>query len=207
MTIKLTTGDLLEQRVDAIVNAVNTVGVMGKGIALQFKRKWPGNARAYEAACKRKEVVPGKMFVFDNGGLLEPKFIINFPTKRHWRQPSRMTTSTPALSTWSRRSSASTFVRSQFRRSVAETAVSIGMTSGRELKPRSRGFPTSTCGCSRQTLSRPTALDVTRQIRLFGKLKLQNCAPIPGLPAVGFFACRDSVRGGRPTCISSAQIG
>jgi O-acetyl-ADP-ribose deacetylase (regulator of RNase III) len=90
MTIKLTTGDLLEQRVDAIVNTVNTVGVMGKGIALQFKRKWPANAKAYEAACKLKEVVPGKMFVFDNGGLVEPKFIINFPTKRHWRQPSRM---------------------------------------------------------------------------------------------------------------------
>ena len=89
MTIKLTTGDLLAQRVDAIVNTVNTVGVMGKGIALQFKRKWPANAKAYEAACKRKEVVPGKMFVFDNG-LVEPKFIINFPTKRHWRQPSRM---------------------------------------------------------------------------------------------------------------------
>jgi O-acetyl-ADP-ribose deacetylase (regulator of RNase III) len=90
MAIKLTTGDLLEQRVDAIVNTVNTVGVMGKGIALQFKRKWPANAKAYEAACKRKEIVPGKMFVFDNGGLVEPKFIINFPTKRHWRQPSRM---------------------------------------------------------------------------------------------------------------------
>jgi O-acetyl-ADP-ribose deacetylase (regulator of RNase III) len=90
MTITLTTGDLLAQRVDAIVNTVNTVGVMGKGIALQFKRKWPVNAKAYEAACKRKEVVPGKMFVFDNGGLVEPKFIINFPTKRHWRQPSCM---------------------------------------------------------------------------------------------------------------------
>jgi O-acetyl-ADP-ribose deacetylase (regulator of RNase III) len=90
MTIKHTTGDLLEQRVDAIVNTVNTVGVMGKGIALQFKRKWPANAKAYEAACKRDEVVPGKMFVFDNGGLVEPKFIINFPTKRHWRQPSQM---------------------------------------------------------------------------------------------------------------------
>jgi len=90
MPIKNTTGDLLEQRVDAIVNTVNTVGVMGKGIALQFKRKWPANAKAYEAACKRNEVVPGKMFVFDNGGLVEPKLIINFPTKRHWRQPSRM---------------------------------------------------------------------------------------------------------------------
>lgn len=90
MTIRLTMGDLLTQRVDAIVNTVNTVGVMGKGIALQFKRKWPANARAYEAACRHHEVIPGKMFVFDNGGLVEPKFIINFPTKRHWRQPARM---------------------------------------------------------------------------------------------------------------------
>jgi O-acetyl-ADP-ribose deacetylase (regulator of RNase III) len=90
MTIKITTGDLLEQRVDAIVNTVNTVGVMGKGIALQFKRRWPANAKAYEAACKHKEVQPGKMFIFDNGGLVQPKFVINFPTKRHWRQPSRM---------------------------------------------------------------------------------------------------------------------
>ena len=78
MTIKHTTGDLLEQRVDAIVNTVNTVGVMGKGIALQFKRKWPANAKSYEDACKRNEVVAGKMFVFDNGGLVQPKFIINF---------------------------------------------------------------------------------------------------------------------------------
>lgn len=90
MAVQITKGDLLEQRVDAIVNTVNTVGVMGKGIALQFKRKWPANAKAYEAACKKGEVVPGKMFVFDNGGLVEPKFIINFPTKRHWRFPSRL---------------------------------------------------------------------------------------------------------------------
>jgi O-acetyl-ADP-ribose deacetylase (regulator of RNase III) len=90
MTIEIAKGDLLEQRVDAIVNTVNTVGVMGKGIALQFRRKWPDNFKAYEAACKRNEVVPCKMFVFDNGRLVEPKYIINFPTKRHWRQASRM---------------------------------------------------------------------------------------------------------------------
>ena len=90
MAIKHTKGDLLEQRVDAIVNTVNTVGVMGKGIALQFKRKWPANSKAYEAACKLKQVVPGKMFIFDNGGLVQPKFIINFPTKKHWRHPSKM---------------------------------------------------------------------------------------------------------------------
>lgn len=90
MAVEIAKGDLLEQRVDAVVNTVNTVGVMGKGIALQFRRKWPANYRAYEEACKRNEVVPCKMFVFDNGGLVEPKYIINFPTKRHWRQPSRL---------------------------------------------------------------------------------------------------------------------
>lgn len=90
MAVEIAHGDLLEQRVDAIVNTVNTVGVMGKGIALQFKRKWPSNFKAYEAACKAGEVMPCKMFVFDNGQLAEPKFIINFPTKRHWRQPSRL---------------------------------------------------------------------------------------------------------------------
>lgn len=90
MAVEIAHGDLLEQRVDAIVNTVNTVGVMGKGIALQFKRKWPSNFKAYEAACKAGEVLPCKMFVFDNGQLAEPKFIVNFPTKRHWRQPSKL---------------------------------------------------------------------------------------------------------------------
>ena len=90
MTVKIAKGDLLAERVDAIVNTVNTVGIMGKGIALQFKRKWPANAKAYEEACKHGEVIPGRMFIFDNGQLVEPKYIINFPTKRDWRQPSRM---------------------------------------------------------------------------------------------------------------------
>jgi O-acetyl-ADP-ribose deacetylase (regulator of RNase III) len=83
-------GDLLRQEVDAIVNTVNTVGVMGKGIALQFKQKWPENFRAYEAAYKRGEIRVGEMFVFDAGGLVKPNFIINFPTKRHWRERSRI---------------------------------------------------------------------------------------------------------------------
>jgi O-acetyl-ADP-ribose deacetylase (regulator of RNase III) len=84
-------GDLLRQDdVDAIVNTVNCVGVMGKGIALQFKNKWPANFTAYAAACKAGEVRPGRMFMFDTGGLLKPNFIINFPTKDHWRAPSKI---------------------------------------------------------------------------------------------------------------------
>lgn len=91
MTVTITQGDLLRQDdVDAIVNTVNCVGVMGKGIALQFKNKWPANYSAYEAACKAKQVRPGTMFVFDSGGLVKPNYIINFPTKDHWRGKSRI---------------------------------------------------------------------------------------------------------------------
>ncbi|MBK1615578.1 Appr-1-p processing protein [Rubrivivax gelatinosus] len=87
--IKLAQGDLLKQDdVDAIVNTVNCVGVMGKGIALQFKNKWPANFDAYAAACKAGLVRTGRMFVFDSGGLVKPNFIINFPTKDHWRGSS-----------------------------------------------------------------------------------------------------------------------
>ena len=90
MTIKLMKGDLLSQDVDAIVNTVNTVGVMGKGVALQFKRKWPENFRDYEKACKLGEVQIGRMFIYDAGRLFTPRYIINFPTKAHWRSPSRI---------------------------------------------------------------------------------------------------------------------
>ncbi len=88
--IEFTRGDLLAADVDALVNTVNCVGIMGRGVALQFKNQFPANFKAYEAACRREEVQPGRMFVFETGGLTNPKFIINFPTKRHWRGKSRM---------------------------------------------------------------------------------------------------------------------
>ena len=78
-------GNLLEADVDAVVNTVNTVGIMGKGIALMFKEQFPGNFAAYEKACKNDEVRLGRMFVTENMELLGPKWIINFPTKTHWR--------------------------------------------------------------------------------------------------------------------------
>lgn len=84
------TGNLLEADVEALVNTVNTVGVMGKGIALQFRQAYPENFKAYQAACKRGEVQPGRMFVFQTGRLDNPRYIINFPTKRHWKGQSRM---------------------------------------------------------------------------------------------------------------------
>lgn len=88
--IRLMQGDLLRQDdVDAIVNTVNCVGVMGKGIALQFKNKWPENFARYAGACKAGEVRTGRMFVYDAGGLVKPHYIINFPTKEHWRGASK----------------------------------------------------------------------------------------------------------------------
>lgn len=83
-------GDILTEDAEALINTVNCVGIMGRGIALQFKKAFPDNFRAYQAACKRGEVQPGRMFVFRTNQLTNPKFIINFPTKRHWRGASRM---------------------------------------------------------------------------------------------------------------------
>lgn len=83
-------GNLLDADVDALVNTVNTVGVMGKGIALQFKKAFGANFKAYQRACRRGEVQIGRMHVFDNGQLVSPRWIINFPTKRHWRSLSRI---------------------------------------------------------------------------------------------------------------------
>jgi len=88
--IEYKTGDILAEKADALVNTVNCVGVMGRGIALQFKRRFPGNFRAYAVRCKRKEIQPGGMFVFETGEMISPRYIINFPTKRHWRGKSRI---------------------------------------------------------------------------------------------------------------------
>jgi len=83
-------GDLLKSDAQAIVNTVNCVGVMGRGIALQFKKQFPDNFKFYEKACKNNEVIPGKMLVFLTGHLFNPQYIINFPTKRHWRGKSQL---------------------------------------------------------------------------------------------------------------------
>ena len=83
-------GNLLEADVEALVNTVNTVGVMGRGIALQFKRAFPGNYAAYRHEFEEGRLAPGRLFVFDRGPLVRPRYIVNFPTKRHWRQPSRL---------------------------------------------------------------------------------------------------------------------
>lgn len=93
MTINFVHGDLLQDSAEALVNTVNCVGVMGKGIALEFKNRWPNNYKFYKAACSNKELRPGHMLVWRNDSLLsegEPKFIINFPTKDHWRNDSKI---------------------------------------------------------------------------------------------------------------------
>lgn len=88
MAIERGKGNLLAADVDALVNTVNTEGVMGKGLALQFKKAFPENFASYERTCKNGEVVLGRMHIVER--LASPRFIINFPTKKHWRQPSRL---------------------------------------------------------------------------------------------------------------------
>jgi O-acetyl-ADP-ribose deacetylase (regulator of RNase III) len=88
--IEYKTGDILGERSQALVNTVNCVGVMGRGVALQFKKAFPDNFKAYAQACKLGKVVSGEMFIHETTSLANPRFIINFPTKRHWRGNSRL---------------------------------------------------------------------------------------------------------------------
>jgi O-acetyl-ADP-ribose deacetylase (regulator of RNase III) len=85
-------GDLLQSEAEAYVNTVNCMGVMGKGIALQFKEAYPDNYKLYRRACEREELRPGRMLVYDAGFLFNqrPRYIINFPTKDHWRGKSKI---------------------------------------------------------------------------------------------------------------------
>lgn len=88
--IDYTSGDISRADAEAIVNTVNCVGIMGRGVALQIKKEFPKNFKAYKAACERNEVQLGKMFVFETNMFTNPKYIINFPTKKHWRSKSYM---------------------------------------------------------------------------------------------------------------------
>lgn len=88
--ITFSRGNILESDAQAVVNTVNCVGVMGKGIALQFKQAYPANFADYLAACRRKLIKPGVMFVHRTGRLGNPQFVINFPTKRHWKGKSKI---------------------------------------------------------------------------------------------------------------------
>lgn len=88
--IERKTGDILTAEAEALVNTVNCVGIMGRGIALQFRKAFPENFKAYQDACDRGVLRPGRVLVHDMGRLVNPRYIINFPTKRHWKGKSRM---------------------------------------------------------------------------------------------------------------------
>ena len=83
-------GNLLADDAEALVNTVNTVGVMGKGIALQFKRAYPTMFADYARAVRAGQVRRGRMHVWAADALVGPRYIINFPTKGHWRSPSHL---------------------------------------------------------------------------------------------------------------------
>jgi O-acetyl-ADP-ribose deacetylase (regulator of RNase III) len=112
-------GDILKADAEALVNTVNCVGVMGRGIALQFRKAFPENYRVYRAECDNKQVQPGKMLVHDLGRLTNPRYVINFPTKRHWKGKSRMEDIEAGLPPWSRRFGGAASARSRFPRSAA----------------------------------------------------------------------------------------
>ncbi len=119
--IKLTQGDILKADAEALVNTVNCVGIMGRGVALQFKKAFPENFKAYEVACKVNQVQPGKMFVYDLNCLYSPRFIINFPTKRHWKSKSRIEDIQSGLT------DLITVVQQQQIRSIAIPALGCGL--------------------------------------------------------------------------------
>lgn len=93
MTLSFKKGDMFSEAVDALVNTVNCVGVMGKGVALEFKKRWPDNYKEYKKICSAKGLRPGKVFVYDTKQLFPtdgPRFLVNFPTKDHWRAKSKL---------------------------------------------------------------------------------------------------------------------
>ncbi len=83
-------GDIFAAPLEALVNPVNTVGRLGKGLALEFNRRFPENSVAYERACATEKLDAGRVLLVDRGDLQEPRWIINFPTKKHWRNPSKL---------------------------------------------------------------------------------------------------------------------
>lgn len=119
--IRYVQGNLLDAQAEALVNAVNTVGVMGKGIALAFKQRFELNYRLYAAACHTGEVRVGRMFVTETGEPAGPRWIVNFPTKQHWRQPSQLAWVTAGLTDLHR------FIHLNGVRSIAIPALGAGL--------------------------------------------------------------------------------
>ena len=119
--IELKQDDILTADAEALVNTVNCVGVMGRGIALQFRKAFPDNYQAYKAACHRNALSPGKLFIHRLDRLNNPRFIINFPTKRHWRGKSRIKDIASGLDTLVRE------VRARHIRSIAMPPLGCGL--------------------------------------------------------------------------------
>lgn len=88
--INFKTGNIITDKSEAIVNTVNCVGVMGKGLALQFKKAFPENFKQYKSACDRGLVKPGKMYITKHSDMISDQWMINFPTKNHWKGSSKM---------------------------------------------------------------------------------------------------------------------
>ena len=88
--LEFTHGDILSADAEALVNTVNCVGIMGRGVALQFRKAYPVNYAQYKAVCDRQELEPGKVFTYTQESLTNPHYIINFPTKVHWKGKSRL---------------------------------------------------------------------------------------------------------------------
>jgi O-acetyl-ADP-ribose deacetylase (regulator of RNase III) len=130
--IELTRGDILKADAEALVNTVNCVGVMGRGIALQFRKAFPENFEVYKAACDRGDLQPGRMLVHDLGRLSNPRYVINFPTKRHWKGKSRIEDIEAGLATLVRE------VRTRGIRSLAIPPLGCGLggLDWREVRPK-----------------------------------------------------------------------
>ena len=131
MTFEFVHGNIIEAKVDALVNPVNCVGVMGRGLALQFKRAFPTNFLAYKTACDSGNLLPGRVFVFQTGWAV-PRYIVNFPTKRHWRDRSRMEDIEAGLT-----SLANEIMRRPIRSvAIPPLGCGLGGLSWDEVKPR-----------------------------------------------------------------------
>jgi O-acetyl-ADP-ribose deacetylase (regulator of RNase III) len=129
--IKLTQGDILKADAEALVNTVNCVGVMGRGIALQFRKAFPENFKAYKSACDKKQLHPGVMLVFELNRFQNPRYVINFPTKRHWKGKSKIEDIESGLET---------LVKEVTKRKIRSIAIpplgcGLGGLSWDELKP------------------------------------------------------------------------
>jgi O-acetyl-ADP-ribose deacetylase (regulator of RNase III) len=111
-------GNIFESKATALVNAVNTVGVMGKGVALEFKNRYPENYKIYKAACDNGELKTGIVLVVKES---DGKMIINFPTKAHWKDASRYEYITDGLKTLKRK------IEEQDLRSIAMPALGCGL--------------------------------------------------------------------------------